>query len=461
MERIIGTTHNHTTRLLTGIGALFLFGGSGLAAGATLCVGGTPSCYSTIGAAVAKANPGDTINVAPGTYAEQVTITQSLSLIATGLTSATIIDATGLANGIFINGMSAAPMAGVAEVLISGFTVQNANFEGILAVNASDITIVGNQVLNNNKSLNIAMGTCPNISAFETSEGEDCGEGIHLMAVDHSTVTNNIIENNSGGILISDETGPAYDNLITGNTVQNNPYDCGITLASHPSFPITTPAGAPYGVMRNTISQNVVSKNGYLVPGAGAGVGIFAPGPGNINSGNVIVNNTLTNNGLPGVTMHNHAAPGVAGVPAFLPPVNFNDNVIVGNRISGNGADTDDAATSGPTGINVFSVAPVTGTVISQNSFGQEMIDVAFNAPSGQLNVHLNNFANTGLGVDNIGTGTVSAAENWWNCAAGPSMAPQYTWELIFLQNVCAGVAGPGVTFTPWLSTVFVTNPAP
>ena len=46
------------------------------------------------------------------------------------------------------------------------------------------------------------------------------------------------------------------------------------------------------------------------------------------------------------------------------PPVNLNDNVIVGNHISGNAADTEDAATPGPTGINLYSVAPVWGTVI-------------------------------------------------------------------------------------------------
>ena len=57
--------------------------------------------------------------------------------------------------------------------------------------------------------------------------------------------------------------------------------------------------------------------------------------------------------------MHNHASGG--------PPVNLNDNAIVGNQISGNHADTQDAATSGPTGINLYSVAPVTGTVIAQN----------------------------------------------------------------------------------------------
>ncbi|HEY3989026.1 MAG TPA: right-handed parallel beta-helix repeat-containing protein, partial [Acidobacteriaceae bacterium] len=225
--------HGNSVRYLIGLGLLSLFGASSLAA-ATLCVNpnGKGGCKSSISAAVKAASPGDTIQVAQGTYKEQVVITKSLSLVASDRTQP-VIDATGLPNGIFINGMAAAPNAGVANVLISGFKISNANFEGILIANASDVTIVGNHVLDNDKSLDIAAGTCPGTPAFETNEDLDCGEGIHLMAVDHSSVVRNEIEQNSGGVLISDETGTTRDNLISGNSVHDNPFDCGITIASH------------------------------------------------------------------------------------------------------------------------------------------------------------------------------------------------------------------------------------
>jgi nitrous oxidase accessory protein NosD len=406
---------------------------------ATLCVNptGTSGCKSTISAAVAAANPGDTIQVAPGTYKEDVIITKSLSLLGASW-SQPIIDATGLSNGIFINGISAAPMAGVADVVVSGFKVRNANFEGILAANATDVTLLENQVTDNNRSLNISAGTCNGLAAFETSEGEDCGEGIHLMAVDHSSVVRNEIAYNSGGILTSDETGPSHDNLITGNRVHDNPFDCGITFASHPPATSVIPtAKLPFGITHNTISNNISERNGTQVPGAGAGVGIFAPFPGTTDSANLVINNVLRDNGMPGVAMHNHAA-----APSPAPPVNLNDNVIVGNQISGNAADAADTSTSGPTGINIVSQAPVWGTVISQNVFDREAIDLAFRAPAGEIDAHFNSFDRNDIGVDDTGAGTVNATENWWGCATGPG------------TGKCATVSG-AVLFTPWLTAPF------
>ena len=404
------------------LGLLVISGACQFATAATWCVSPGGSCgNASIGAAIKQASPGDTIQVQPGINNESVVINKPLSLIGAGGGS-TIINAIGQSTGIFIDGTAKAPATGISNVIVSGLSVQNANFEGILVGNASEITISNNQVVNNTRGLNVAAGACPNQPAFETNEGFDCGEGIHLMGVNHSILANNIVKNNAGGILISDETGPSHDNLIAGNTISNNPYDCGITLASH------TPAASsgltlPAGVYHNVISGNLSTNNGLLAPGAGAGVGIFAAGPGNQNYGNVIINNTLTGNGLPGVTMHNHAS------VAKAPPVNMNDNMIIGNVISGNAADTDDAATPGTTGINIFSLAPVTGTIIALNKINNEQIDIAVNTPGADVQANLNDLQGQ-TGVNNLGAGTVDAAQNYWGCAGGPG------------QSGCASVIG-------------------
>lgn len=251
---------------------------------------------------------------------------------------------------------------------------------------------------------------------------------MHFLGVDHSTIADNVVENNAGGILLSDETATTELNLVTGNLAKDNPFDCGIIMASHP--PVSGSA-SPLGVTHNTIDKNQSIHNGFQVPGAGAGVGIFTFLPGGTVSDNVVSNNQLEDNGLPGVAFYAHG-----------PDEVLNDNLIVGNQISGNGADTEDAATPGPTGINVFGVSPITGTVISQNVISQEDYQVVVNTPT-QVNVHLNNFLDKTVGVDNLGAGTSDATENWWGCSGGPG------------AQGCASVGGSGVLSTPWLTKPF------
>ena len=384
---------------------------SASAFGATLCVSSGGTCpYTRISDAVDAAVSGDTVQVQAGVYNDSVTITKPISLLGAGR-DRTIINAFGKPNGIYVNGFAKAPASGIADVVISGFTIQNASYEGILVQNATSVTITNNQVVDNNRALVVSSkSSCPGIAAWETNEGNDCGEGIHIAASDHSIISNNIVRRNSGGILVTDETGPSHDNVISGNTVADNTYACGITLASHPAYTAIGLKG-PGGVYHNTISGNTSTNNGSI-SGAGAGVGIFAAGPRNAAYGNVVVNNVITGNSLPGVTLHNHAF-----VPA-APAPNLNDNLIIGNQISGNGADSGDAATAGATGINLYAVAPVTGTVIVGNSIRNEQIAVAVNTPSADVRVVMNNFQ-APTGVTNLGGGMVNAGQNYWGCAAG------------------------------------------
>ena len=385
---------------------------------ATLCAntGGTAGCYSTISAAVAAAAPSDTVKVMNGTYRETVRITKSISLTADNAT----IDATGLPRGIFVDGLSSPHLSNIA---IYGFTVQNANFEGILIANASAVTVSSNQVLNNNKAL--TGSTCPGLPAYETSEQNDCGEGIHLLGADHSIISNNIVEGNSGGILTSDDTGPSYNNLISFNTARNNPYACGVTLASHPPA-LLTGSKVSLGVYHNTVYANRAAMNGNA-NGGGAGVGIFASVPGARTYGNVVANNFVNDNGLPGIAMHAH-----------VPGQDLNDNMIVGNTVVNNGPDTADAATPGPTGINVYGAGPITGNIISGNSIQNEIVDVAVKTPA-LVQVHLNSLLGLEIGVANLGKGAIDATLNWWSCDTGPG------------TQSCSGVSGPAIQSTPWL----------
>ncbi|ADV84935.1 right-handed parallel beta-helix repeat-containing protein [Terriglobus saanensis] len=407
---------------------LYLSLTSVVAEGATLCVNtqGTDRCYNSISEAVAAAGVNDVIHIGAGTYRESVTITKPVSLVG----QHAVIDASGLSRGIFVNGMAA---PGLAQVHISGLTVLNANFEGILVANASAVTISDSIIANNNHSLSGA--TCPGIEAFEPGEQNDCGEGIHLLGADHAIVTHNQVHGNSGGILLSDDTGPTHDNLVSLNTVTDNPFACGIVLASHVPAAVSGSAQS-LGVFHNTIWKNFSSGNGVKVDG-GAGIGIFASVPGAASYGNVIIENVLTRSGHPGIALHAHA-----------PNQKLNDNMLVGNGIADNGADTADAATPGSTGINVFSVVPATGNIISENTIQQETNDVAVNNSS-LVQVEFNNLVGHGAGVKNLGTGPVDATLNFWGCEAGPAAR----------GSGCSTVDDPNILFAPWLSSIAPLDP--
>jgi len=324
-------------------------------------------------------------------------IGKSLTLVGTD-ENTTIIDATGLGVGVYVNGIDNANLTGVT---VTHLTVQNAKYEGILAANVARIDITHNIVTGNNKALTFGGGppSCPGIPAFETGEDFDCGEGIHLSGVSNGLILDNIVQGNAGGILISDDTGPAFNNTIMGNNVSNNPSDCGITLASHAPAAFTK-GKEPFGVYHNDVIRNVASQNG--LKGEGAGVGIFASGPKGKAHGNRVMYNTLTGNDLPGVTIHGHT-----------PDQNLDNTVIIGNTISGNGPDIDEAATPGTAGIAFTSVAPIHGTVIEENTISGQDIGVVWNTP-GAVAVSRNNLMLRGVGVYNLGAGSVEAENNYW-----------------------------------------------
>ncbi len=296
---------------------------------------------ATIAFAVHQAHPGDTISVDSGTYHEAVLITKRVTLLGHQAT----IDVAGQTsppNGVMISGDSA------AGTRVAGFTIQNAGLEGIYVLGTSNVTIEHNTLLHND--------TYGPENPVCSKHQSDCGEAIHLQAVHGSTVRGNTIRNNYGGILLTDETGPTHDNTIDGNTLADNPKDCGITLASH--WIDTTAAAAPgvAGIYHNTVTNNTVSGSG------GAGIGIFAAGPGGAAWENVVEGNTSTKNLFAGLMIHAHA-----------PHQNVDGNVFRNNTLADNGTDVLNPADKHPAGISLFSaVVPIRGTVITGNRVRNE-----------------------------------------------------------------------------------------
>jgi nitrous oxidase accessory protein NosD len=312
----------------------------------------------TIAEALVLADRGASIFVLGGTYHEEVRVTQRLRLI--GSEGATI-DASGLVNGVKLAG------AGAAGSKVEGFVIEHANFEGVLALDTSHVTIEHNEVRENDRG-----------NKAEHPEGEcapsgpipgDCGEGVHLMGTTHSRVLRNFVGGNAGGILLTDETGPTAYNLIKDNAVVGNIEDCGITLAGHSSEAVSgegAPQPSKAGIYRNKIIHNIALANGLA--GEGAGILLAAGGPGSGVYDNLVRDNSANENGLAGITLHSHA-----------PDQDLNGNRIIDNQAShdgltGNGGmpGDEDAGVSGTVGILLFSaVTPLEGTVVKGNQISK------------------------------------------------------------------------------------------
>ena len=205
--------------------------------------------------------------------------------------------------------------------------------QGVPGTPITGVTVTDNTVVHNDQGN--PTGAPQTSSPYPECNGSaqapgDCGEGIHLMVADNSSVVGNQVSHNSGGILLTDGFGPTDGNLVAFNTVSDNTFDCGITIAGHNpgAFVGGIPQSTAGGVFDNRIQYNSVSGNG--VAGQGAGVLLATPLPGGAVYDNQVQNNVIWGNGLAGVTVHSHA-----------PGQDLNGNVIEGNFIGTNNLDGD------------------------------------------------------------------------------------------------------------------------
>jgi hypothetical protein len=310
--------------------------------------------------ALATAPSGGVVFALPGTYNGGLALTKSLTLIG----QHAVIDG------------SAAPNTPGLQILASntrvqGFTVENANLEGILVGSSpvdpegnpassgaplTGVTIQNNVLTHNDTGFSGTVGAGFGECVSTAFAPGDCGEALHLVSTTGAVVRDNLITGNAGGILLTDEFGPAAHNLVLNNVSTDNNDDCGITLASH----------TPAGVFSNLVEGNIADRNG--VAGQGGGILMAAAGPVGGAWDNVIRFNEASGNGLAGIVIHDHFA-----------GANLNGNVLEYNRLSNDNldGDTDFAAAQDPqtTGILIAAglpypgsaIPPITGTVVRGN----------------------------------------------------------------------------------------------
>jgi filamentous hemagglutinin family protein len=268
------------------------------------------SIQSSVQAGVNRAVNGDTVSVGSGTYAEQLTIAKSLSLLGAGAGSTTIAptslvaDSAGMRNILTIGGGPA------TNVELSGFTLKGP----VPQINTGIFVRDGARAnIHDNRLIDIRESTL--LSGNQQGVGILVGRAL-LNTSGTAVIANNAITGyQKGGIVVD---GPGSQGTIAGNTVTGEG-PTGVTAQNG----IQISRGASATVTGNTVSGNYYSGVHQSLDDEAAGILIFASGS-YLNQGNITVgaNNitgneagiwtndprTLTTIGLAGVSGNAHNA---------------------------------------------------------------------------------------------------------------------------------------------------------
>jgi len=211
-----------------------------------------PGGYTTIQLAINAASPGDTIIVAAGTYAGNVNVNKSVTVLGAGYAS-TKLQGSDTGTGFTIS---------ADNVTIDGFEITNFAY-GVSSGDTDGSTISNNKIHDMNNTGYAGIGIM-----FWT--------GTNSVDFDNNNILDNIIYNN-------DRQGIFVGNYLAGtpgisewNTISRNKiYDNGRDLTT------TQPDASQYGIQltcadNNTIENNEIYGHDTWIPSSGPyGMGIY------------------------------------------------------------------------------------------------------------------------------------------------------------------------------------------
>ena len=200
----------------------------GCASAATLIVSKTsPACtsgdeyFTSIQAAVDRAEDGDEIVVCPGTYVENIKVDKSITIRSENGSDSTVVQAENPYDHV---------LKVIADyVSISGFTVEGATggFSGISLYYVDYCNISNNNCSNNKYGFYLYNSNNNSISNNNCSLNSD--DGIGLDNSNNNSISNNNASNNmQTGIVLSESN----NNIIRDNTAKSNKQYHGISFSS-------------------------------------------------------------------------------------------------------------------------------------------------------------------------------------------------------------------------------------
>ncbi|MBI2723860.1 MAG: right-handed parallel beta-helix repeat-containing protein [Chloroflexi bacterium] len=392
--------------------------------------------YSSIQAGISGSNAGATVNAVAGTFTENVTVTNGVTVKGAGAASTKVIPALSAPAPCAGSSLCSGAASNVFLVQADNVTIQDLTVDGDNPSLTSGVVAGGADLdARNGIITDHSMGVYQNLSVHDVTVKNIYLRGVYASSGGTFVFNNNTVQNvqadpggasiamfNFGGSgiysnnVVSDANDAIASNWSTGTQYFNN-------TVTNSGSGVHSDNNGGFGGVADSIHDNTVSNcqaNGY-------GIWTFAPYL-NIS----VANNTVTN-----------CAVGLATAGQNAPSTTTFTN----NRVDGQGL-------AGSTGIFVttdefgFGSNPVSATFLNNVITGNDdgfvvnadpgqpaTVDARFNSISGN--------SNSGASTSGTGTLNVSMPANWWGDPTGPLHAGNPAG----LGNAVTN----GVVYSPWL----------
>ncbi len=380
-------------------------------------------CQSVAYALTQAAASGDVINIAAGTFTEELTINKSVSLVGAGATSTIIKAPNTLTVNAAIPGAAGDRTAivfvtGGVSASMSSLHVQGPGTTACASLGYGIFVGGGANLVFANGRITLTRDAAPPLSGCQN------GTGIRFGAATTSQVGTGGVQNST--IETFQKNGVTVDHVGSNATISGNTIVGEVPPPSIAQNGVQVSRGATAVVSNNTVRNEqcgAASCGPNFNQESATAILLFNPGNTTI-SGNtlttsdygIILSNDAASTAI--VTVNNNTISNnrYGGVFAIGGTLNLTGNTITGGNygvIAGNYAGDAQAGIINLLGGNVVSNAAIAGVTV----YDEDLADAISPTVQGSNN----QFVNNAIGASNIPPqGTVNLTCNWWGTAQGP-----------------------------------------